>query len=312
MAKGGKDLFVLRITCAAVVVLVIAFAVLWLLQGKEAKIERSTVNREALPASKCDPVDKWYQDDWGDWIDENGEEKALIAGMEYFYEKTGVQPYLWIMGENGKDYISEGSIEDLAKDTYAEMFGEDGGHLLIIFREYPNASSNYLVTVRPGEDAEEQVMDEQAREILLGYIDYFYTVKKFNEGEFFAKSLEKAGDRIMTKQISQAALYAIIIISVIAVAGVVIVVHIIRKRKVAEATRKAAAAKAEADLKKNEFAQQKYNDHLETLYVAITCPNCGSSNSKIRKGTTGNCQFCGSAIKVDEEGNVVIESGSKS
>ena len=299
MAKGGKDLFVLKITFAAVVVLVIAFAVLWLHQGKEAKIERSTVNREALPASKCDPVDKWYQDDWGDWIDENGEEKALITGMEYFYKKTGVQPYLW-------------SIEDLAKDTYAEMFGEDGGHLLIIFREYPNASSNYLVTVRPGEDAEEQVMDEQAREILLGYIDYFYTVKKYNEGEFFAKSLEKAGDRIMTKQISQAALYAIIIISVIAVAGVVIVVHIIRKRKVAEATQKAAAAKAEADLKKNEFAQQKYNDYLETLYVAITCPNCGSSNSKIRKGTTGNCQFCGSAIKVDEEGNVVIESGSKS
>ena len=201
MAKGGKDLFVLRITCAAVVVLVIAFAVLWLHQGKEAKIERSTVNREALPASKCDPVDKWYQDDWGDWIDENGEEKALISGLEYFYEKTGVQPYLWIMGENGKDYISEGSIEDLAKDTYAEMCGEDGGHLLIILREYPNASSNYLVTVRPGEDAEEQVMDEQAREILLGYIDYFYTVKKYNEGEFFAKSLEKAGDRIMTKQI---------------------------------------------------------------------------------------------------------------
>ena len=66
MAKGGKDLFVLKIICAAVVVLVIAFAVLWLYQGKEASIERSTVNREALPASKCDPVDKWYQDDWGD------------------------------------------------------------------------------------------------------------------------------------------------------------------------------------------------------------------------------------------------------
>lgn len=311
MAKGGKDLFVLKIICAAAIVLVIAFAVLWLYQGKEASIERSTVNREALPESKCDPVDKWYQDDWGDWIDESGEEKALISGMEYFYEKTGVQPYLWIMGENGKDYISEGSIEKLAKATYAEMFGDDQGHLLIIFREYPNASSNYLVTVRPGEDAEEQVMDEQAREILLGYIDYFYTVDKYNEGEFFAKSLEKAGDRIMTQQISQAALYAIIIVSVVAVAGIIIVVHFIRKRKVAEATEKAAAAKAAAEQKKNEFAEQKYNDHLETLFVAVSCPNCGSSNIKIRKGTTGNCQFCGSAIKVDEEGKVVIESDAK-
>ena len=311
MAKGGKDLFVLKVICAAVVVLIIAFAALWLYQGKEGSIERSTVNREALSASKCDAIDEWYTDDWGDWIDENGEEAALIAGMKYFYEKTGVQPYIWIMGENGKDYISEGSLEKLAKNTYSEMFGDDEGHMLIIFREYPNASSNYLVTAMPGEDAEDEVMDAEAREILLGYIDYFYTVDKYNEGEFFAQALEKAGDRIMTKQISPVALSAIIIISVIAVAVVVIVVHIIRKRKVAEATQKAMAAKADAEQKKTEFAQQKYNDHLETLNVAITCPNCGSSNIKIRKGTTGNCQFCGSAIKVDEEGNVVIESGAK-
>ena len=76
------------------------------------KIERSTVQREALPADKCQAVDKWYQDDWGDWIDESGEEASLKAGLQHFYEKTGVQPYLWIMGEEGKDYMSEGSLEE--------------------------------------------------------------------------------------------------------------------------------------------------------------------------------------------------------
>ena len=29
-------------------------------------IERSTTNREPLPSAKCDPIDTWYQDDWGD------------------------------------------------------------------------------------------------------------------------------------------------------------------------------------------------------------------------------------------------------
>ncbi|MBO5987747.1 MAG: hypothetical protein J6Q02_13300, partial [Lachnospiraceae bacterium] len=41
--------------------------------------------------------------------------------------------------------------------------------MLIIFREYPNASSNYVVTAMPGEDAEDEVMDAEAREILQYY-----------------------------------------------------------------------------------------------------------------------------------------------
>ena len=83
------------------------------------------------------------------------------------------------------------------------MFGNDEGHLLVIFREYPNASGNYICTITPGYDAETQVMDDQAKEIFLDCIDYYYSDEDLNEGEFFAKSLVKAGDRIMTKQLSR-------------------------------------------------------------------------------------------------------------
>ena len=55
-------------------------------------IQRSTIAREKLPKDDCDPIDEWYQDDWGTWITEDSsEEKALISGLEYFYEKTGVR-----------------------------------------------------------------------------------------------------------------------------------------------------------------------------------------------------------------------------
>ena len=47
------------------------------------------------------------------------------------------------MGEDGKDYKSTESLEELAEVTYKEMFGDDEGHLLIIFSEYPNESGNY-------------------------------------------------------------------------------------------------------------------------------------------------------------------------
>ena len=275
------------------------------------KIQRSTIQREALPSDKCTAINTWYQDDWGDWIDCSGEPESVKAGLEYFYQKTGVQPYLWIMGEEGKDYMSEGSVEELAEKKYKEMFGNDEGHILVIFREYPNASSNYICTATPGYDAETQVMDEEAREILLDYIDYFYTDDDLNEGQFFKNAFTRAADRIMIKQMSEKQVFTIIAVVVVVVIGIIIVASIIRKKKVAVAKQKALQKQAEAQQakavaaqKQTEFNQQKYNDELETQYVAVECPNCGSTGNKIRRTTVGYCPFCGTAIKVDENGNV--------
>lgn len=278
-----------------------------------SQIERSTVQREALPADKCKAIEKWYQDDWGDWIETDYEGVLVRAGLEYFYQKTGVQPYLWIMGEEGKDYMSEGSLEELADKKYKEMFGDDEGHLLVVFREYPNESSNYIVTATPGHDAETQVMDEQAREILLDYIDYYYTDTDLSEGQFFQRAFTKAADRIMTKQLSNKQLITIVAVVAVVVIGIIIVASIIRKKKVAVAKQKALQKQAEAQQakavaaqKQTEFNQQKYNDELETQYVAVECPNCGSTGNKIRRTTVGYCPFCGTAIKVDENGNVTF------
>ena len=281
-------------------------------------IERSTENREALPESKCTPVDVWYQDDWGDWIDEEGEEDALIDGMKSFYESTGVQPYLWITGEDGGQYESAQSLEDLAEAKYKELFGIDEGHMIVIFREYPNNSSEYICTVTPGYDAETQVLDEQAREILLDFIDYFYTDTDLNEGYFFKYSFKNAGERIMQKQLSFRQMGIIAAVAVILVIGLIITAKIVKKRKIAVAKQKtlqaqeaAKQAKAVAEQKKTDFNRKKYEDELETQYVAVNCPNCGASNLKIRRTTVGYCDYCGTAIKVDKDGNIAIISGDQ-
>ena len=282
-------------------------------------VERSTVNREPLPSSKCTPVAFWYQDDWGDWIDETGEEDALIDGMKSFYEVTGVQPYLWITGEEGGQYKSDQRVEELAESKYKELFGNDEGHVIIIFREYPNNSSEYICTVTPGYDAETQVFDEQAREILLDFIDYYYTDTELNEGYFFKYSFKKAGERIMQKQLSFRQMGIIAVVAVILVIGLVIVANIAKKRKIAVAKQKtlqaqeaAKQAKAVADQKQTDFKRQQYEDELETQYVAVSCPNCGSSGNKIRRTTVGYCAYCGTAIKVDANGNVQIISQDSS
>jgi len=281
-------------------------------------IERSTINREPLPDSKCTPYEEWYQDDWGDWIDDYGEENSLIHGLRYFYEKTGVQPYLWIMGEEGKDFKYEESLEELSDIKYKELFGDDEGHLIVIFREYPNASSNYICTATPGYDAEVQVMDEQAREILLDYIDYYYTDSNLTEGQFFDQAFRQAANRMMKKQLSWKQIGVIVAVVIILVIGIIITAKIVKSRKVAVAKQKAAQARAEATQaqavatqKQVDFNRKQYEDQLETQNVAVTCPNCGATNIKIRKHTVGHCDFCGSAIRVDGSGNVTVRSGEQ-
>ena len=283
-----------------------------ILNGDFLPIERSTVQREKLPASKCDEIDVWYQDDWGTWIDDPDEEFSLEVGLKSFYRETGVQPYLWIMGEEGKDYKSEGSLEELAEEKYKELFGKDEGHLLVIFREYPDNSGNYICTVTPGYDAETQVMDDQAKEILLDCIDYHYT-DDCNEGEFFESAFMQAGTRIMTKQLSWKQICTIVIVAIIAVIGIAIVASIIKRRKIAVAKQKAKQAeaeavqkRAEADQKQTEFNRQQYQDAIEKEYVSVTCPNCGATANKIRKGTVDYCQFCGTAMSVDMAGQAFI------
>lgn len=273
-------------------------------------VERSTIQREPLPASKCEAIDEWFQDDWGDWIDEKGEDNTVIDGLEHFYAKTGVQPYLWIMGEEGGEYQSEESVEELADYKYFELFGEDEGHLLVVFREYPNSSGNYIVTATPGYDAETQVMDDQAKEILLDYIDYYYEDTDLNEGQFFYKAFTQASDRIMTKQLSLEALVGIVIVVLVVFIGLCITISIIRKRKAAVKKQKAKQAQAEKDKKQIEQNQQKYQAALAQTYVTVICPNCGSTDTSIRKGTVGYCNYCGTAMKADENGRVVIWNGS--
>lgn len=286
----------------------------------ELTVERSTTQRERLPDSKCSPIDEWYQDDWGDWIDdaEEDEEFSLLVGLKSFYQDTGVQPYLWIMGEEGEKYKSEGSMEELADAKYKEMFGNDEGHLLVIFREYPNASGNYICTITAGYDAETQVIDDQAKEILLDYIDYYYSDEEYNEGEFFEMAFIRAGERIMTKQLSWRQIGVIVAVAAVVMLGIVITSDIVKRRKVAVAKQKtlqaqeqAKEAQAVAQQKQTDFDRKQYEDNLETQFVAVVCSNCGSTGNKIRKATVGHCPYCGSAIKVDQNGNVFV-SGPES
>ena len=151
-------------------------------------------------------------------------------------------------------------------------------------------------------------MDEEAREILLDYIDYYYEDENINEGAFFHNAFRDSGDRIMTKQKTPREIFTTIAVVVIILLAIIITIVIVIKRIVAVEEQKEKQKKAEARKAETQVKQQQYQADLATQFVVVTCPNCGSTGNNIRKATVGYCPFCGSAIKVDQNGAVAVKS----
>lgn len=156
--------------------------------GSSGDITKSTVQREALPAGSVNETN-YYTDELG-WITD---QTQLVSGLKYFYQKTGVQPYLYITDTvNGSHSPSSTELDDFANDLYDQLF-TDEAHLLFVFLEYNNAYMDRYVC---GTQAK-TVIDSEAADILLDYVDRYYYDNSLTDEVFFSKAFSEAADRIM-------------------------------------------------------------------------------------------------------------------
>ena len=175
-------------------------------------IQQSTIERSKLDSSLCTRVDT-YQDDIN-WIHD---EKTLLKGLKTFYDKTGVQPYLWITDNiNGKAKPNTSDFETALKSKYSELF-KDEGHVIVCFME---SSPSVYATYYWAGSAAKRVIDDEAGEILLDVIDSKYT-SDLSDEEMFSKSFSDAATRMMkvgrtTKQ------YIILAVAVVAGLGIIV------------------------------------------------------------------------------------------
>lgn len=221
-------------------------------------IQKSTIEREKLESTSLVESSEYYEDKLN-WIKSGS---VLETGMRSFYEKTGVQPFLLITdtvvseessdssNEESEDYaneyydetlddeadlfttdteesdkrsdFSDKEFEDFANDYYDEKF-EDEAHLLVVFFEYNDKYRSCYVT---GKEAK-TVIDDEAGEILLDYIDHYY-YSDMDEDEFFSRSFEDAGTRIMRVTPDYTWIIGLIIVIIILL---VIIFKIWKKRK---------------------------------------------------------------------------------
>lgn len=157
--------------------------------GGNNEITVSTVEREPLPDGSVTETD-YYADTIG-WI---GNRSELTSGMKHFYEKTGVQPYLYLADDiNGSTNPSMEDLESFANVKYDELFADEA-HLLLVFFEYqPSMYMDYYVV---GTQAA-TVIDTEAGDVLLDYIDSYYYDDNKTDEEFFSDAFRDSADRIM-------------------------------------------------------------------------------------------------------------------
>ncbi|MCL2030314.1 MAG: DUF3892 domain-containing protein, partial [Oscillospiraceae bacterium] len=174
-----------------VVALVFLIVIISLFSG-DSQVTRSTVRREALPSGAAMDSGPWYTDHLG-WI---GNQTQLLSGLRNFHGKTGVRPHLYLTGEiDGSDAVPTlARLESFANQTYSELFNDEA-HLLLVFFE--NEDAEYAMYAMPGNMAR-SVMDDEARDILMDYIQRFYYSSSLSEEEMFSRAFDETGERIMT------------------------------------------------------------------------------------------------------------------
>ena len=311
--KNKREITVLII---AAVLAVASLVVFQIANNKDSWLTKSTIQRKALPSDQCVKTDKWYQDDTGRLIDE-GEAGYIIAGMEYFYEKTGVQPYLWgtpiydkLFHECNSPYDRAKMRDAILSEKYEELFGSDGGHVLIAL------SDSQITKVLTwycyvGGNAKMQVIDDEAVQILLDCLSFMLNPQDAHPGRTIGDAFVKAADTMMKDQTYVSYAVAIVIVGVFIVIAAICISSIkksgeenVAYHKTLKEREKARKEEAIAYQKQADLERKKYEDELETQYMAIPCPNCGGTGNKIRKGTVGLCMYCGTAIKVGRDGKI--------
>lgn len=166
--------------------------------GAVSAVPQSTQRRSKLD-SGGGRVSSYVTDRVG-WLEEN---RALAeAGLSYFFDKTGVQPHIYLRQTQNREAGSgQAEWDSYAEALYGSLFSDER-HLLVLVEEQETAgdSQGLRYGLAWGKQAA-AVMDQEAREIL----DAYWAVFLADSGELadgqkasaLAEVFQRTADNIM-------------------------------------------------------------------------------------------------------------------
>jgi hypothetical protein len=188
--SGGRGPGSSRAVIVAIILIVLFLVVFALIIPAEGSVPASTYQRE--PLAKGVALETEYLRDDAHWISNvSGVERSL----RYFYEETGVMPYLWIAESiDGDRFVSDYEAEVALNEFYDEEISDEG-HIVVLFLE--TSTDDYNIYYVAGAAAR-TVLDQEACDILMGYFVKYYT-SDYDNNEYFSNVFTRAATRIMTK-----------------------------------------------------------------------------------------------------------------
>ena len=195
-------------------IMLIVLAVVNLLASSDQS-NATLIERTPLPLEYSTETN--YYTDTLNWI--NSANK-LEEGMKHFYRETGVQPHLYIVDNiEGDSNPDNPKVEKWMSEKYDELF-TDEAHLLTLILDN---GTNYGTWVLGGNQTK-TVIDGEARDILLNYVDKYYT-SSMDEDEMFSKVFKDTADSIMYVYENSFAKVAklLLILIIIVIVGIIVV-----------------------------------------------------------------------------------------
>ncbi len=162
-------------------------------------------NKEApIPLEAGAVIKTDYYLDELDWVHNS---RVLEEGMELFYERTGVQPYLYLTDNvNGQYSFTSAEVKTFLENKYDELF-RDEAHLLLLFTEHEGVYTTWYLT---GAQAKTVIGEDEANTI-LDYVDRYY-YSDYDEETYFSKVFENSSAEIMRKPVPFLQMAAILVL----------------------------------------------------------------------------------------------------
>lgn len=213
-------------------IIVIIFVIIIFSSGifsNSSNVPKNKTERTALSGvvSKTD----WYEDNIG-WI---SSKNTLISGLEDFYKKTGIQPYILFVPYS-EEYWSGNNIRvskanEYLEKVYKEKF-KDEGHFIFAYFQCRNDSKSEMdgeFRYLSGYSAD-TIMDNEAISILWGYFEKDYYNTSLSLEKMISNTFSETAKSIMSKPTNGWDVVVVLIIVILIVIVLIFIYKMIKNK----------------------------------------------------------------------------------
>ena len=239
------------LTMIIFIIILITIAIPFIKSTSNTNIPKNTTQRVALSGvvSKTD----WYEDNIG-WITSKN---TLITGLEDFYKKTGIQPYVLFVPYsteywNGSN-INATKADAYLEEVYSEKF-KDEGHFIFAYFQCKNDSKSEMdgeFRYLSGYSAD-TIMDSEAISILWGYFEKNYYNTSLSIEKMISNTFSETAESIMSKPTNGWDFAKVLIIAIVIILIIVFIYKMIK-------------GKHQREKEKEEFTEKILEKPLETF-----------------------------------------------